>query len=364
MKTQPTLTPVSGPHAHTGGGIPSIMVEVILALLPAALFGVWLFGWPALNLLLVTIAATLASEALALRVAGKRLLPNLLDGTALLSAVLLVMTLPPWAPWWIGVVGGALAMFIGKHVFGGTGNNLFNPAMVARVALLISFPVQMTTWITPTPFGSAAAPDFLTGLQITFLGYPAPFDAVTTASILGHIKSEQGLGNSVEQALQSGLFGHWDAGLGLMSGSMGETSALLVLLGGIYLMARRIISWHIPLSMLGTIALLATTMHLIDPQRYPDALFHLLSGAVMLGAFFIATDLVTSPGTRTGQLIFGAGCGLLVYLIRSWGGYPEGVAFAVLLMNGVTPLIDHYVRPRIYGRNRKGLAIEPTGGQS
>lgn len=357
-------TPVAGPFTHANTSVSRTMGLVMLALLPATLFSLYLFGWPAVFLFAVTIATCLIAEALSLRLAGKPVRPFLLDGSALLSGWLLAMTLPPWAPWWIGVVGGLLAIVIGKQVFGGIGQNLFNPAMVARVALLISFPLEMTLFTSPTPFFSAEAPSILQGLAITF-GGAAPLDAVSSATTLGHLKTELGRGVSLDAA-SGGIASLWQMGWGQSSGSLGETSALLLLLGGLFLLAKRIITWHIPLAMLGTLALLATIFHLADPHHYVGPLTHLMSGAAIMGAFFIATDLVTSPVSIRGQLLFGAGCGLLVFAIRTWAGYPEGVAFAVMLMNACTPLIDHYLKPRIYGRDRKGqpLNYADEGGEA
>ncbi len=349
----PVLT---APHAHAHASVRGVMLTVWLALLPASTYGLWLFGWPALNLLLVTCAFALLGEALSLRIAGRPLRPYLTDGSALLTAWLLAMSLPPWAPWWIGAVGGLFAVVVGKHVFGGLGQNLFNPAMLARVALLISFPLEMTQWANPAPLGSAQAPGFMDGLLITFGGHPA-IDSVTGASILGHIKTELSRGHEVAAAL-AGNFDRLDAAVGGMRGSLAETSAGLLLLGGLFLIARRVIGWQIPLGLLGSVALFSGIAHLVDPGRFADPLVHLLSGGLMLGAFFIATDPVGSPASRLGQFLFGAGCGALVFAIRTWGGYPEGVAFAVLLMNAATPLIDHYVRPRIYGRRRDGAPLE------
>jgi electron transport complex protein RnfD len=265
------------------------------------------------------------------------------------------MTLPPWAPWWIGVVGAFLAIVIGKQVFGGIGQNLFNPAMVARVALLISFPLEMTLFNAPVPLFSAQAPGLLDSLAITF-GGSDQLDAISSATTLGHLKTELGRGVPLATA-SSDADSLWQLSLGQASGSLGETSALLLLLGGLFLIYKRIITWHIPLAMLGTLTLLATFFHLLDPQNYVGPLTHLMSGAAIMGAFFIATDLVTSPVSVRGQLLFGAGVGLLVYAIRTWAGYPEGVAFAVMLMNACTPLIDHYLKPRIYGRDRKGQPL-------
>jgi len=330
------------------------MALVILALLPATLFGLYQFGWPAIFLFTVTVAATVGFEALALMAAGKPVRVTLMDGSALLTGWLLAMTLPPWAPWWIGVVGGALAVLLGKQVFGGIGQNLFNPAMVARVTLLISFPLEMTRWVMPQPMFSSGAPGFLEGLAITFGN--RSYDAFTGASLLGHVRTELGRGEHLDAALSA--FDPLSALFGTVPGSLGETSAVLLVAGGLWLIAKRIIGWEIPVSLVGTIAVLATTMHFVDPARYAPAHYHLLAGATMLAAFFIATDPVTSPVSRQGQILFGAGVGLLIYVIRTWGGYPEGVAFAILLMNAATPMIDHYLKPRIYGRDRRGKPLE------
>jgi electron transport complex protein RnfD len=332
---------------------------VMLALAPATVFGLWQFGWPAIFLFVVTVASALAAEAASLRVAGKPVRPHLMDGSALLSGWLLALTLPPWAPWWIGVIGSLIAIVVAKQIFGGIGQNLFNPAMVARVALLVSFPLEMTTFLEPQPLFSSDSPGFIEALTITLGGAQAPahFDAVTSASPLGHLRTELGQGLALPQILPDG-YGAVQGAVGTIAGSMGETSAILILLGGLFLIYKRIITWHIPLVMMGTIALLAGVMHLYDPDQYVGPIFHLVSGATLLGAFFIATDLVTCPVSARGQIIFAAGCGILVYAIRTWAGYPEGVAFAVMIMNACTPLIDHWVKPRVYGRDRKGEPLD------
>ena len=352
---QHVTNPLSGPHTHGKEDTTKLMWTVLLALTPATLFGIYQFGWPALFLWLITILASIVFEVLSLWLARKPILPFITDGSAILTGWLLAMTLPPWAPWWIGVLGGGIAIILGKQVFGGIGQNIFNPAMLARVALLISFPLEMTLWVHPLPAFSSHAPAFMDSLLITWHGFA--IDAYSGASIMGHVKTELANG----QALSAAMPQNYDAralALGFTNGSLGETSAILILLGGGYLMFKRIISWHIPVAMLGTTALLATLMHALQPEHYAGALFHLFSGGLLLGAFFIATDLVTSPNTRTGQIIFGAGCGLLVFVIRTWGGYPEGVAFAVMLMNALTPLIDHYIRPRIYGHAYGGKTLQ------
>lgn len=353
---------ISSPHTHSGKSVQYTMLLVMLALAPATVFGLYLFGWPAINLFLVTILGCLLFEAISLKIMGRQVGKYLFDGSAILTGWLLAMSLPPSAPWWIGMLGAFLAIVIGKQVFGGIGQNLFNPAMVARVALLISFPLEMTTWAHPIPLFTDNAPDFMQGLQITFGGWVP--DGYTGATTLGHIRTETGQGHALSTLAD--VASSASMAMGWIGGSMGETSALLLLGGGLFLLWKRIISWHIPVSLIGTLLLLSAIMHAIHPEKFPGVEVHLLAGATLLGAFFIATDLVTSPVSAAGQLVFGAGCGLLVYVIRTWAGYPEGMAFAVLLMNALTPLIDHYMRPRIYGRDRKGepLNYVNTGGKS
>jgi electron transport complex protein RnfD len=352
---------IAGPYTHARSSVSRTMFLVMLALTPATLFGFYEFGWPALFLFFVTLAASMLAEVISLGITGKPIRPFVTDGSGILTGWLLAMTLPPWAPWWIGAVGGFIAIIIGKQVFGGLGQNLFNPAMVARVALLISFPVEMTLFSAPAPLFSAHSPGFLEGLAITFTGSES-IDAYSSATTLGHYKTELGRGLDIAQA-SAGIGSLWDHTLGRIGGSMGETSGLLLLLGGVFLLFKRIISWHIPIAVLGTLTILAGVFHLIDPEHYVGPLTHLFSGAAIIGAFFIATDLVTSPVSARGQLLFGAGIGLLTFVIRTWAGYPEGVAFAVMLMNACTPLIDHYLKPRIYGRDRKGRPLNYSEGE-
>lgn len=350
-------TTVSGPFTHAQNSVQRTMALVMAALLPATVFNLYLFGWPAIFLFAVTIASCLILEAFALLLSGRRAIPTLADGSAALTGWLLAMTLPPWAPWWTGVLGAAFAILLGKQVFGGLGRNLFNPAMVARVALLVSFPVALTTWVAPHPLFWADSPGFQQALAITF-GGQIP-DAATGATALGWVKTELSRGIPVFESIKEapGLF---DRILGLHAGSLGETSALLILAGGLFLIVRGVIGWHIPAAVLGTLFLTATLGHLANPARFADGFFHLTSGAAVLGAFFIATDYVTSPVSKPGQIVFGIGVGLLTWVIRCFAGYPEGMAFAVLLMNSVTPIIDQYTRPRRFGRDRRGepLAIQ------
>ena len=353
------MTPIAhSPHAHAPTSVSQVMATVMLALTPATLFGFWLYGWPAINVWLVSLAVAALAEAATLKIMGQPVRSALFDGSALLTAWLLALSLPPWAPWWLAAVGSLFAIVIAKQVFGGLGQNLFNPAMAARVMLLISFPLEMTSWVAPMPISSAIAPGFLDGLAITFAGI-APADGVSSATLLGQVKTDLGRGLGLDSILAS-VYHPAAMTWGERPGSLGETSAVLLLAGGLVLIARRIITWHIPLAMLAGVALPALLANGIAPDHYPGLAYHLLSGGLILGAFFIATDPVSSPNSVSGQLVFGFACGLLTWIIRTWGGYPEGVAFAVMLMNAGTPVIDRYFKPRIYGRDRKGVALTPA----
>ncbi|NOS73653.1 MAG: RnfABCDGE type electron transport complex subunit D [Methyloglobulus sp.] len=349
------LKPASGAHVGAKASVSFIMWQVMLALLPATVFGIWCFGWPALNLFVITVSSAVLFEVICIRMAGRVAKPVIMDGSAMLTGWLLAMTLPPWSPWWIGVTGSGLAIILGKQVYGGLGQNLFNPAMLARVALLISFPIEMTTWANVSPLFSSQSPGIADSWRITFMGLDN-IDAVTGATTLGYIKTEFSQNHLLADILKdySGFLNF----IGWTRGSLGETSTLLLALGGVWLIRQGIIQWYIPISLLFTVTGLASIFHMVDSQHYISPMIHLNSGAMMCVAFFIATDYVTSPNTPTGQLVFGVGCGLLIFVIRTWGAYPEGAGFAVLLMNAATPLIDHYIRPRIYGRDRKGRPLE------
>jgi electron transport complex protein RnfD len=328
------------------------MLLVMLALLPATAFNLYLFGWPAIFLFIVTIASCIAVEAGCLVLARRPVKITLADNSALLTGWLMAASLPPWAPWWIGLIGAVFAIGLAKQAFGGLGQNMFNPAMVGRTVLLISFPVLMTAWVAPHPLFADGSPTFTEALSITFAGQTQP-DAVSSATSLGHVRTELTRNIPVTQSINA-IPDLMDRAWGYHAGSLGETSLLLILLGGLFLLAKRIISWHIPVAVMGSLFLMGTLFNLLDPARYADGLFHLTSGATLFGAFFIATDYVTSPVSKPGQLIFGAGVGILAWTIRTFAGYPEGMGFAVLLMNSLTPIIDQYTRPRVFGRNRKG----------
>jgi len=351
-----TLANRAGPFTHTANSVTRTMVWVIAALLPATAYGLWLFGWPALMLFVITLASALAAEAAMLVLLGRPVRARLWDGSALLTGWLLALSLPPWAPWWIGVLGSLSAIVLGKHLFGGLGQNMFNPAMVARIVLLISFPVQLTMWVAPAPLSSAAAPSF--GQSLAFFSGQTPLpDHMSAATALGVLKTELSRGVAVEQS-SALLPPSQQLAIGHESGSMGETSAGLLLAGGLLLLVLRIITWHIPVALLGTLGVLAAASNALDPARFASLSIHLLSGAAVLGAFFIATDYVTSPVSRAGQLLFGAGIGALTWVIRTLGSYPEGLAFAVVLMNALVPLIDRGLRPRVFGRSWRGKSLQ------
>ncbi|PLX73495.1 MAG: electron transporter RnfD [Desulfuromonas sp.] len=315
----------SSPHIHSGETTDKVMRAVIYSLLPACGVAIYFFGLPALMLLLVCTVGAVAFEALCAKLFHSKL--AIADGSAALTGILLALNLPPSAPWWLALLGAAIAIIVGKQVYGGLGYNPFNPALVARVVLLISFPVQMTSWSAPAPLGSGV-------------------DALTTATPLGEWKTAVMLTGKLPEGMASGFGSYF---VGNMAGCIGEVSAIALLLGALYLFWKRIITWQIPVSFIGTVVVVGGLFWLSDATRYPDPLFHLLTGGLILGAFFMATDMVTSPVTGRGMLVYGFGCGLVTVLIRLFGGYPEGVSFAILLMNAATPLIDRYTRPRVFG---------------
>jgi electron transport complex protein RnfD len=325
-KSEDKLILSSSPHIHSGESIAATMHTVILALLPASLVGVYYFGLPALFVLVLAVVSCLVFEAAAQKAMKKKI--TIYDGSAALTGILLAMNMPPSSPWWLVVLGSFIAIGMGKHVYGGLGYNPFNPALVARVVLLISFPLQMTTWSKPKPILESG-------------------DAVTAATPLGMMKDglmKNGNIDSIKDVTDASLF------IGNVGGSIGEASAVALLIGAALLFYKGYISWHIPVSFIGSSFLFAGIFWLIDPTRYADPVFHILAGGMILGAFFMATDYVTSPMTGKGMLIFGAGCGLITMIIRLWGGYPEGVSFAILLMNSATPLIDRYTAPKRFGQ--------------
>lgn len=318
------------PHIRDSLQTDKVMLNVIYALIPAIAVSIYYFGFFALKTYILTIIFTLAFEALFLKIRGRRI--TLDDNSALVTAILLAMNLPPNSPWWLILIGSFIAIIVGKQVFGGLGQNPFNPALVARVFLLISWPAQMTSWIKPTPI----IENF-------------NFDSVSAATPLSQAKTELiSNGKIITDFSDSPAYF-----LGNIGGSLGEISAIALILGGLYLIYKKIISWHIPVSYLLSFLVIVIPYWLFSPDKSLSPFIHLFTGGLMLGAFFMATDMVTSPITKKGQIIFGIGCGVLTAVIRLFGGYPEGVSFAILLMNAFVPLIDYYIRPVSLGEAEK-----------
>ncbi len=335
---------VTSPHVLLDTGVGQVMRRVLYAMLPGVAALIWFFGWGVLVNLVIATAVALLAEAAMLAARGKPVLPHLGDFSAVVTAWLLAVALPPLAPWWLTTIGVLSAIVVAKHLYGGLGYNPFNPAMIGYVVLLISFPREMSTWLIPHGVGQAHAMALAETLRAIFVGTPG-VDGLTGATPLDVLRTQMGLGLSVAEIRNSPVFG-------LVSGHGWEWAALGFLLGGLWLIAIRAADWRIPAGMLGGLAVISTVFYLISPQQYAPPWFHLWSGAAIFGAFFIATDPVTASATPRGRLIYGAGIGILVYIIRAFGGYPDGVAFSVLLMNIAAPTIDLYTQPRAFGARR------------
>ena len=332
-KTQTYIVSTS-PHTHSGSSVRRIMLDVIIALLPALAMAIVFFGWNAVRLVSACVFACVLTEAVARKAMGREL--GITDLSAVITGILLAFNLPPSLPTWMAVVGSVFAILVAKQLFGGIGYNPFNPALAGRVMLLISFPVFMTAWSSwqiPAPVG---------------------VDALTTATPLGLVKTTLLTGGALPFEFDAPAA--WQLFVGNRNGCIGEVSGLALLVGGAYLLVRRCISWHIPAAYLLTVAIFAGILWSVDGSQNLPPLFHMLAGGLMLGAIFMATDMVTSPVTRSGMVIFGVGCGVLTMVIRKWGGYPEGVSFAILLMNAVTPLINRATRPRVFGARKPAAA--------
>ena len=318
-----TISP--SPHVHGGDSIEKNMYGVLIALVPTFIFSIVFFGLGAILVTLTSVAACLVFEYVIQKYLMKQR-PTIWDGSAIITGVLLAFNLPSSLPLWIVVIGALVAIGIGQMSFGGLGNNIFNPALVGRVFLLISFPVQMTTWPVPNGFATA--------------------DAVTGATPLALVKEAVKNGQAVGDTLSSVGITTGNLILGNIGGSLGEVAAIGLLLGFAYMLIRKIISWHIPVAIFATVIVFSGILNLADPAQFAGPVFHLFTGGLMLGAIFMATDYVTSPMTHKGMLIYGVGIGLLTVIIRVFGAYPEGMSFAILIMNGFTPLINRYCKPR------------------
>jgi len=331
-----SLLQVSGsPHVHTTDSTKKIMWTVVIALVPTLVFSIIYFGWNAARVTLISVLACVLLEWFFQKVflKGKT---SITDGSAVITGLLLAFNVPSTLPFWIVIIGAAVAIGIGKMTFGGLGKNPFNPALVGRVFLLISFPQQMTDWAR-FPFLSSNA---ISGATV---------DATTGATPLALIRQAMKNGQNVSELVQN-LPSHAQFLIGDRGGSLGEAAAIAILIGGIIMLVRKVISWHIPVSFIGTAFVFAAVLHWANPAMYITPEFHILAGGLLLGAIFMATDMVTSPMSNWGKIIFGIGCGLLTILIRVWGSYPEGVSFAILIMNGFTPLINKGFKPKRFGK--------------
>jgi Na+-translocating ferredoxin:NAD+ oxidoreductase subunit D len=343
-----TIPVAPPPHVRPATSVPRIMRRVLYALAPVAAAHVWYFGPGLLVNFAIACFFALASEALILRLRSRPLYPALTDGSAVVTAALLALAIPPMTPWWIPATGAIVAIGGAKHLYGGLGRNLFNPAMVGYVLLLISFPVQMTQWIPPR-MGDLDYQHLDVWQTLNYsiterLPDDSNIDAWTRATPLDQLKDGLRDGRTISDVMASPLFGS-------LGGVGWEWINNLVLAGGLFLLLTGTIRWQIPAALLAGLLTPAAAMYLLDPTAYASPAFHLFSGATLLGAFFIATDPVSAATTARGRLVYAAGIGILTYAIRTWGGYPDGIAFAVLLMNAAVPLIDRFTRPRIYGHD-------------
>lgn len=322
------------------------MFKVLVALLPGILMHAWVFGpgiW--VSLALCSLLAYFF-ETLALAMRNMPLKPYLGDGSVLVTAWLLALSLPTLAPWWLYAVGMLFAVIVAKHLYGGLGQNLFNPAMVGFAAVIVSFPASLTQWPAPVDLASHT-PSLLESIDLVFAGQGAVSpDAYTMATPLDTLRTHVHAGGDVDSVLDQPIFGH--------TGAHGqEMIALAYLLGGLLLLKYRVISWHIPIAFISAVALTATVLQVLAPQRHADALFHLVAGGTMLGAFFILTDPVSASATPRGKLIYAGLAGCLTVIIRAFGGYPDGVAFSVLIANMAVPFIDAHTQPKVFGQLRK-----------
>lgn len=329
---------------HGGSSVAAVMRQVIIALVPGILLSTWLYGWGVLIHCLLAVSCALIIEAAMLRVRAQPVMLFLKDGSAVVTALLFSLAVTPYAPWWVDVIGMMFAIVAAKHLYGGLGQNLFNPAMAGYVFVLLCFPAALTMWPAVTGVEPAHA-GFLEALAIIFTGQPfaGGLDSLSGATALGYMQSQLNNMAMVEEIRSAPLFGPY-------AGKHSEWLALAWLGGGAWLVYRRVITWRLPAIFLATLFLAALLCYWFDASRFPAPLFSLFAGGALLAAFFIITDPITAPVTSRGALVYAAGIGLLTFVIRTWGGYPEGVAFAVLIMNAAVPLLD--IRTRTDGEIR------------
>lgn len=338
----------SSPHIAQQNSVQTLMHKVLLAMIPGTIAMIVFFGWGVLiNIILASVVA-LAAEALMLWIRKRPIKPYLSDGSALLTAALLALALPQLAPWWLTVIGVSFAIIVGKHLYGGLGFNPFNPAMVGYVVVIISFPKEMTQWVPPL-LESYTLLSFTETYRVIFTGeLPLTYgwDAITMATPLDTVKTQLGLELSISEIENHKTYGPM---FGSVGGFGWEWINALFLASGLFLAIRGIIDWRIPAGLIAALLVLSNTFALYDYASFTPPTFHLFSGGIMLAAFFIATDPVTAATTTKGRWLYGAGIGVFIFIIRTWGAYPDGIAFAVLLMNMAAPLLDYYTMPRAFG---------------
>ena len=336
------------PYLSDNSNVRSLMLKTVYALIPGSIAMFWFFGWGVLFNLVIAVSVCLIGEALMLRLRSRPLAPALKDGSALVTACLLALSLPPLAPWWLTTIASLFAIVVAKHLYGGLGFNPFNPAMVGYVVVMISFPREMTYWTLPMGVGDGW-PGFSETFSLVFGGAlpeGQSIDAITMATPIDTLKTQINLEYDKAYVKAHAVYGQL---FGTISGVGWEWINGLYLLGGLWLIKQRVIDMRLPLAFLLSLILISNFFAVVDYSSYSSALFHCFSGGTMLAAFFIITDPVSASTTPRGRIIYAAGIAAIAYVIRSWGGYPDGIAFAVLLMNMAVPLLDHYTRPRTYG---------------
>jgi electron transport complex protein RnfD len=337
------------PFISAGSNVHSMMHKVLLALIPGALTAIYFFGWGILFNLLIACTVCLASEALMLSLRNRPIEPSLKDGSALITACLLALALPPLAPWSVTVIASLFAIVVAKHLYGGLGFNPFNPAMVGYIVVMISFPREMTYWTPPLGVGDSW-PGFIDTLNIIFAGntiQDVNIDSMTMATPIDILKTQIGLEIDIHATREDKNFSPL---FGAISGTGWQWINAMFFAGGYWLVKQKVVDWRIPTSFLLSLFLISNLFSVIDYASYSSSMFHLFSGGTMLCAFFIASDPVTASTTPRGRWLYGFGIAALVYIIRTWGGYPDGIAFAVVLMNMAVPLLDYYTQPRTYGK--------------
>ena len=335
MKFKTNTSPFFGSTSN----VSNVMLQVLLALIPGTLVMLYIYGWGVLINIVLAIIFAIALETLALLIRKRPVLPFLYDLSAIVTAWLLALALPPLIPWWILLIGIFFAIIIAKHLYGGLGYNPFNPAMIGFAVLIVSFPFELSQWIQSGQLGSTL-PSLMESFNMVFNSAATPdWDAITMATPLDEVKTGLRAGTAYAETAQQKQFS--------LTSWIYISSAFAM--GGAWMLYKKIIHWQIPVSMIGTLAIFSSAMYLYSPETFASPLLHIFGGATILGAFFIATDPVSASTTPVGKLIYGASIGFFIYIIRVWGNYPDSIAFAVLIMNMAVPLIDYYTQPRVYG---------------